>query len=503
MALVPPNENDICEFARAHQLELTAAEARSLAGAIAALVPALDSIDALTVEPPVSVTRYRDRQAGERPNRADDPLNAIVRRCRVRGAATGKLAGKRIGLKDSVCVAGIPASGGSHVLQGYAPDTDATIVARMLDAGAEIVAILNMDDFALSGDGRTSAYGPTLNPHNPEYCSGGSSSGSAAALYYDWIDITIGTDQGGSIRIPSSWSGTVGLKPTYGLVPYTGVMSIDPSLDHVGPMARSVREVALMLEVIAGKDPLDQRQSQVPLQADPAQSYTDALDRGVAGMKLAVLREGFTQPGADSGVNAAVLRAVESLVKLGAKAEEVSVPAHHEATSLLWAIVGEGMMRLAQSGLQSSHFNGRYNPGLAEFFGAHWPERAPREASTVKMMIVLGEYLSNRAHGRVYAKAQNHRGVLRASYDRVLASFDAIVMPSTPMAASRQDEQSPYSMITNTAPFDVTGHPGLSVPCAMSAGLPVGLMLIGRHFDDATLLRAGSAFEQSVDWRKA
>jgi amidase len=503
MTLVPPSENDVREFARAHRLELTDAEARSLAAAVEALIPALDSIDSLTPDPQPSVTRYRDRQFGDRPSRADDPLNAIVRRCRVRGAAAGKLAGKRIGLKDSVCLAGIPASGGSHVLQGYAPDADATIVERMLDAGAEIVAMLNMDDFALSGDGRTSAYGATLNPHNPAYCSGGSSSGSAAALYYDWVDITIGTDQGGSIRIPSSWSGTVGLKPTYGLVPYTGVMSIDPSLDHVGPMARSVRDVALMLEVIAGTDPLDPRQRQVPQQAQAPQAYTEVLNRGVAGLKLAVLREGFEQPGAQVDVNAAVRGAVDSLAKLGAKAEAVSVPAHHEATNLLWAIVGEGMIHLARTGLQSAHFNGRYNPGLAEFFGTHWPERAAREASTVKMMIVLGQYLSTRAHGRIYAKAQNHRVALTAAYDRVLANFDAIVMPSTPMKASRQDEQSPYSMITNTAPFDATGHPGLSIPCAMSQGLPVGMMLIGRHFDEATLLRIGSAFENTVDWLKS
>lgn len=498
MALIPPTENEVREFARVHRLELTDGEARSLSGMIGTLVPAFDSIDALPAPKNESVTRYRDRQAGERPSRADDPLNAIVRRCRVRGAASGKLAGKRIGLKDSVCVAGIPASGGSHVLQGYTPEDDATIVARMLDAGAEIVAMLNMDDFALSGDGRTCAYGPTLNPHNPAFCSGGSSSGSAASLYYDGIDITIGTDQGGSIRIPSSWSGTVGLKPTYGLVPYTGVMSIDPSVDHVGPMARSVSHVALMLEVIAGKDPLDQRQQEVPVEA-----YTAGLDRGAAGLKIAVVREGFEQPGAQADVNAAVRRAVESLAKLGAKAEEVSVPAHRDASNLLWPVVGEGMMRLAQTGLQSTHFNGRYNPSLAEFFGAHWPERSGREALTVKMMVVVGEYLASRGHSRIYARAQNARAALIAAYDGVLSNFDAIVMPSTPMKAHRQDEQSPYSMITNTAPFDLTGHPGLSVPCAMSEGLPVGLMLIGRRFDDAKLLRIGYAFEQSVDWRKA
>jgi amidase len=497
MALKPPDEKDVLEFARSHQLELTDAEAGALSAAIVALAPAIDSIDALASEPQPSVARYRDRNAGERPSRAEDPLNAVVRRCRVKGAAAGRLAGKRIGLKDSVCVAGIPASGGSHVLQGYVPDIDATIVGRMLDAGAEIVAMLNMDDFALSGDGRTSAYGATLNPHDPAYCSGGSSSGSAAALYYDWVDITIGTDQGGSIRIPASWSGTVGLKPTYGLVPYTGVMSIDPSLDHVGPMARNVRDVALMLEVIAGKDPLDQRQREVPVEP-----YTEKLDGGVAGLKLAVVREGFELPGAQPDVNQAVCGAVEALKRLGARAEEVSIPAHREASNLLWGIVAEGMMRLGQTGLQSTHFNGLYNPGLADFFGAHWAERAAREASTVKLMVVLGEFLARRGYGRIYAKAQNHRAALTAAYNGVLANFDALVMPSTPMKANRQDEQSPYSMITNTAPFDITGHPGLNVPCAMAGGLPVGMMLIGRHFDDATLLRIGYAFEQSGDWRK-
>jgi amidase len=275
-------------------------------------------------------------------------------------------------------------------------------------------------------------------------------------------------------------------------------MSIDPSLDHVGPMARNVRDVALMLEAIAGRDPLDPRQREVPVEL-----YRAALDRGVDGLRLAVVREGFEQPGAQSDVNIAVRRAAETLAKLGARAEEISIPAHRDASNLLWGIVPEGMMRLAQTGLQSMHANTRYNPGLADFFGAHWPERAMREASTVKLMIVMGEFLASHARGRIYARAQNARAALTAAYDAALARFDALVMPTTPMKANRQDERSPYSMITNTAPFDLTGHPGLSVPCAMSQGLPVGMMLIGRHFGDATLLRIGSAFEQSVDWRKA
>jgi amidase len=497
MAVNPPTAEELKELARAHHIELTASEIESLTRMITAQIPTLERADAFKSDPQPSVTRYPNRDPGARPDRKDDPLNAIVRKCRVMGAPSGKLKGKRIGLKDSVCVAGIPASGGSHVLQGYIADMDATIVSRMLDEGAEIVAVLNMDDFALSGDGRTCAYGPTLNPVNPEHCSGGSSSGSGAALYYDGIDITIGTDQGGSIRIPSSWCGVVGIKPTYTLVPYTGVMSIDPSLDHVGPMARTVSDVALMLDVIAGKDPADQRQYEVP-----AVRCMDGLDRGVRGLRLGILREGFEHAGAEPDVNDAVRNAAAALGKLGATVEEISIPEHRDASDLLFAIVPEGMLRLADTALQSTHFNGRYNPSLADFFGTDLPARASKEAITVKLMFLLGEFSARRFNGRVYAKAQNYRPKLRALYDDALKRCDALVMPSTPMKAPRQDSQSPYSMITNTAPFDMTGHPGVNIPCAMSQGLPVGMMLIGRHFEDATLLRIGYAFEQSGDWRK-
>jgi amidase len=498
MTVKSPSLEEIAELARARHIEVTPAEADSLLNNIIAQIPILERADSFGLDPQPSVTRYPNRDPGAPPDRTIDPLNAVVRKVRVSGAPTGKLKGRRIGLKDSVCVAGIPASGGSHVLKGYVADQDATIVARMLDEGAEIVAMLNMDDFALSGDGRTSAYGPTLNPVNPEHCSGGSSSGSGAALGYDWIDMTIGTDQGGSIRIPSSWCGVVGIKPTYTLVPYTGVMSIDPSLDHVGPMARSVRDVALLLEVIAGKDPADPRQGEV--RAEP---YTSLLDKEVRGLRLGLVREGFEHPGAEQDVNDCVRKAAAALEKLGATVEEISIPEHRNASDILFAIVPEGMMRLVDTALQSAHFNGRYNPSLADFFSAHLADRGSKEAITVKLMLLLGEFASRRFNGRLYARAQNYRPKLRAMYDEALRRCDALVMPTTPMKAPRLDSQAPYSMITNTAPFDMTGHPGLSVPCAISKGLPVGMMLIGRHFEDSTLLRLGYAFEQTVDWRKA
>ena len=498
MSVKPPTAEEIRELARESHMELSAGELDALVQAVRAQIPLLERVDAFATDIAHSLARYPRRDAGAPMNRKDDPLNAVVRKCHIAGAPLGKLKGKRVGLKESVCVAGIPVSGGSHVLQGYTADTDATIVARMLDAGAEIVAMLNMDDFALSGNGKTCACGPTLNPVNPEHCSGGSSSGSGAALGYDWIDITIGTDQGGSIRIPSSWSGVVGIKPTYSLVPYTGVLSIDPSLDHVGPMAKNVGDCALMLEVLAGKDPLDQRQREVPVER-----YTDLLDGSVKGLRLGLLREGFRHPGAEADVNDGVRKAGAVLEKLGATVQELSIPEHRDASELLFAIAPEGMMRLADTALQSVHFNGSYSPSLADFFSANLPSRASKEALTVKLMLVLGRFAARRYNGRLYARAQNYRPKLRALYDDALKRCDVLMMPTTPMKAPRQDSESPYSMITNTAPFNMTGHPGLSIPCAMSKGLPVGLMLIGRHFEDGTLLRLGHAYEQSVDWRKA
>jgi len=496
MAIEAPTKDDLKRIARENHFEMSDPEADALGAMIPPIIAFLDRIDHTPIEPSASVKRYRERDAGQRPTREEDPLNAVVRKISVKGAPSGKLKGKRVGVKDSVAVAGIPISGGSHILEGYVPDNDATIVSRMLDEGAEIVATLVMDDFALSGTGTTSAHGHTLNPHRHEFCAGGSSCGSGAALAYDWIDITIGTDQGGSIRIPSSWCGVVGIKPTYGLVPYTGVMSIDASLDHVGPMARNVSDVALALEVMAGKDPADFRQQEVPVLR-----YREALGKSISGLKLALLKEGFTHPGAEDDVNAAVRKAAAPLQRLGATVEEVSIPEHREASLFLYPIALEGMWALAAGNLEGRHHAGRYDATLADFVGTARLRQPVTQAISVKFMLAVGAYLHERYHGRLYAKAQNLRAGVRAKYDAVLANYDALLMPTTPMKAARRGE--PAGMVSNTAPFDVTGHPGLSVPCGMSDGLPISLMLIGRHFDDATLLQLGYAYEQSVDWRKA
>jgi amidase len=503
MALRRPSVEDLQRLAAANHFELSPEEVDAYQALLPDMFAALDALDQAPGQlPPLT---YRERDPGNRPGRQEDPLNAIVRRCSVKGATSGKLAGKRIGVKDNVCIAGVPMTCASLVLDGYVPDMDATIVTRILDAGGTITAILNMDNFAFSGGGDTSAYGPTRNPHNPEHLAGGSSGGSGAALYYDDIDLTIGGDQGGSIRIPASWCGVVGLKPTHSLVPYTGIVGIDPTFDHAGPMGRSVADVALLLEVIAGKDPMDPRQYDVPVQP-----YTEALSGEIRGVRLGVVREGFGTPVSEPGVDAKVREAVKALHELGAQAQEVSIPAHLEAGGITWASIAEGMAALMYGNGVGYHWKGLYNVSFANALGKSLRAQAQDLPAQVKFVVLMGTYLNRTYHSRLYAKAQNQRRALRAAYDRVLEQVEVLVMPTTPMRAHRYDPRLDlrglishgWNMLGNTAPFDMTGHPSLSVPCGKVDGLPVGLMLTGRHFDDATLLRVAHAFEQQMPWER-
>ena len=501
MALRLPTARDLQKLAKANHFRLSEEELESFQALIPGMFESYETLDQMPL--PREPLKYRDRDSGIRPTPQEDPFNAIVRRCTLKGAASGKLTGKRVGLKNNVTVAGMPMNCGSLVMEGYVPDTDATIVNRLLDEGAEIVATLNMDNFAFSGAGDTSAQGPVLNPHNPRHLAGGSSGGSAAALYYDDIDITIGGDQGGSIRIPASWCGVVGLKPTHGLVPYTGIVGMDNTFDHAGPMARTVADTALTLDVIAGKDPMDPRQGEVPVQA-----YTEALNKGINGLRIGVLTEGFGFSVSQPDVDEAVRRSIGVLGELGAQTTEVSIPEHREAGGIIWGLIAEGATAYLQSNGMGHHWQGLYNPGLAETLGKSLRAQGNDLPPTVKLVLLMGSYMSERYHGRMYAKAQNLRRSLRASYDRVLEQVDVLAMPTTPMKAHqhepnlgpRETIEHGWNMLGNTAPFDMTGHPAISVPCGKSDGLPVGLMLVGRHFDDASLFQAAHAFEQHVNW---
>ena len=501
MTIRPPNKEQLIRLAQANHFSLSDKELRDFHGIISDLFDSYQTLEQMPSALPA--VKYGERYPGVRPSRREDPYNAIVRRCRVGGAATGKLAGKRVGLKDNICMSGIPLTCGSLVMGGFVPEVDATVVTRLLDAGAEITAVLNMDDFAFSGAGDSSAYGPTLNPYSMDHLAGGSSGGSAAALFYDDIDITLGGDQGGSIRIPASWSGVVGMKPTYGLVPYTGIVGIGHTFDHTGPMTRTVADNALMLEVIAGKDPLDPRQGEVVVG-----SYTADLERGVEGLRIGVVSEGYGQEWAENDVNDCVRRALEEFAAMGAEVTDVSIPEHLDYLPVFFGICISEATAVFQANGLGFGWKGLYNESLGVTLGKSRLAQGQDLPPTLKVTLLTGSYLNSVYHGALYSKAQNLRSGWKAAYDSALEKFDVLAMPTTPMKAHRRvpgiDDKgvlgNAWDMLSNTAPFNVTGHPALSVPCGKSAGLPVGLMLIGKDFDEAMLYRIAAAFERRVDW---
>jgi amidase len=357
----------------------------------------------------------------------------------------------------------------------------------------------------MSGGSHTSALGPVINPHRPGHASGGSSSGTATLVAAGEVDMGIGGDQGGSIRIPSSWCGTYGMKPTWGLVPYTGAMPIEATIDHLGPITNSVRDSALMLEVLAGPDGLDPRQQGVKVHA-----YTKALDGKASGLRIGVVEEGFGQAFAESDVEALVNKAAERFRSLGAEVERVSVPMHRPGMAIWSAIAHEGAtVQMMHGNGFGFNWKGLYVPSLAK---AHdgWRERADELSDSLKVTILMGQYILRKHRGQHYAKAQNLSRQLTAAYDHALSRFDVLLMPTLPQKATpipapgasvAEVCQRAFEMIPNTAPFNATGHPAMSVPCGMSDGLPVGMMLIGRHWEEPTIYRAAHLFEQAQDWK--
>jgi amidase len=496
-----PSAEDLDAAARAHYFALNDQERLTFLEVMDGTLQSYDRLDQLA-EPKLPV-RY-PRLPGYRPPAEENPLGGWAWKCSVKGAESGPLAGKRIVVKDTVAVAGVPLSNGSALMEGFIPDIDATLVTRILDAGGEIVGKAMCENMCFSGGSHTSYPWPVKNPCNSEYMASGSSSGSAALLGSGECDMALGADQGGSIREPASWCGVYGMKPTYGLVPYTGVLSLEPTLDHVGPMARTVDELAVLLEVIAGSDELDPRQYGTLKQA-PA--FSRELQSSVRGLRIGVVSEGFDWPQSESEVGELVRAAAARLGELGADVRELSVPMHKDGIHIFNGVVIEGawsnMIRDEGIGHGS---NGYYDTHAVEFFGRSRRARAHDFPTNVKLVSLLGHYLADRYHSRYYAKAQNLRRTLRGAYDAALADVDLLLMPSTPQRAARYDpsllEPTPenvgasLNMIHNTCPFDLTGHPALSVPCGFVGDLPVGMMLIGRHLEDATLLRAAYAYEQ-------
>ncbi|MDO7900517.1 amidase [Pseudomonas sp. K1(2024)] len=502
MAIDRPTAEQLQALAQRLHMHLTPEQASEYLALMQGSFQAYDLIDELPDYTPVAPASPRP---SHRPASSDNPLNAWYYRCEVSGAVDGKLAGRSVALKDNIALAGVPMMNGATPLEGFVPGFDATVVTRLLEAGATVLGKATCEHYCLSGGSHTSEPAPVHNPHRHGYAAGGSSSGSAALVAAGQVDMAVGGDQGGSIRIPSAFCGTYGMKPTHGLVPYTGIMAIEATLDHAGPITANVRDNALMLEVLAGADGLDPRQA-----APQVDHYTQYLDRGAKGLRIGVLREGFELANLDPRVADKVNAAIERLASLGAQVAPVSV-AEHRLAGALWHPIGcEGLTSQLMHG-NGAGFNwkGLYDVALLDK-QVGWRTQADRLSPSLKLCMFVGQYGLERYHGRYYAKAQNIARLARAAYDQALQHCDLLVMPTVPILAQPHPPKdcsiSEYvaralEMIGNTSAQDITGHPAMSIPCGLVDGLPVGLMLVARHHAEGLLYQAAAAFEASADWR--
>jgi aspartyl-tRNA(Asn)/glutamyl-tRNA(Gln) amidotransferase subunit A len=395
------------------------------------------------------------------------------------GQPRGPLHGVPLALKDIFVMRGVPMTAGSKVLGTLAPDYDATVVARLRAAGAIFVGTLQLYEFA-TGAVLNPHYGPTHNPWQLDHTTGGSSTGSGAAVAAGIVYGSLGTDTGGSVRIPAALCGLVGLKPTYGRVSRHGVVPLSWSLDHVGPLTRTVRDTALLLSVISGHDPKDATTSRLPVP-----DYVAALTGRVEGLRVGVPREFFFEA-LDADVQQAVDQAVDQLAALGARVSEVA-----------WASIRQAPALYAISLAEGAAAHEEWIRTRADYYGADVRERMRQG-----LLVPASAYL----------KAQRLRAVVVRDLERTLREVDALVTPTSPIPAPKLDAGpgeigAPLGALRSTLrrltqPFNITGSPAVSVPCGLSHdGLPIGLQLIGHPFDEARLLNLAYAYEQSVPWK--
>ncbi len=405
----------------------------------------------------------------------------------------GVLRGIPIALKDCISTKGMETTCGSRILKGYFPPYDAHVVERLKAEGAIIIGKTNMDEFAMGTSTETSHFGPVKNPHDLSRVAGGSSGGSAAAVAGGEVPIALGSDTGGSVRCPASFCGIVGLKPTYGLVSRYGLIAYANSLEQIGPFACNVEDVALLLDVIAGYDPRDSTSMEKKCE------YTKELRDDVSDVKIGVPREFFGE-GIDEDVEKVVWDGIKLLEDMGASYTEISLP-HTKYSLAAYYIIA---MSEASSNL--ARFDGlRYGLRLRKDEDWHttFSEiRAQGFGEEVKRRILLGTYaLSAGYHGRYYLKALKVRTVIKQDFERALKKVDVLITPTMPFPAFKMGEKmgdplALYLADVNTVPINLAGVPSISVPCGFVGKLPIGMQIVGRHFDEGRILRMAYAFER-------
>ena len=432
---------------------------------------------------------------------------AAIDRMAASGERLPPLAGVPVAVKDVIVTEGTRTTCGSRILENYVPPYTATAVERMEAAGAIVVGKANCDEFAMGSSNENSAFGPVRNPYDLERVSGGSSGGSAAAVASGMAVAALGSDTGGSVRQPASFCGVVGLMPTYGRVSRYGLVAYASSLDHIGPVGRSVKDVAVLLSAIAGHDPLDSTSAAVPVP-----NYVSELDGNLKGFKIGVPREYFAE-GLSSGVRTQVEAGLQALGKLGCEMVDITLPHTEYATACYYIIA------TAEASANLARYDGvRYGyraPGAASLSEMYQKTRGQGFGAEVKRRIILGTYvLSAGYYDAYYLKAQKVRHLIAADFSNAFEKVDAIAAPTAPTPAFRIGEKTanPLEMYLSdvyTLPGSLAGIPGISVPCGWSLAegsggspsknkkLPVGMQLLGKHFDEARLLRLAHQFEMA------
>jgi aspartyl-tRNA(Asn)/glutamyl-tRNA(Gln) amidotransferase subunit A len=412
------------------------------------------------------------------------------------GKTLPALGGVPVGIKDVMSTRGVRTTAGSKILENYIPPYDGTAVARMEAAGAVVLGKMNCDEFAMGSSNENSAYHPVRNPRDLSRVPGGSSGGSAAAVAADMAVVALGSDTGGSIRQPASFCGVVGLMPTYGRVSRYGLIAFASSLDHIGPLAKTVKDAAIVLHTIAGRDPMDSTSADVAVP-----DYVGELDKPVRGMKLGVAKQYFSE-GLDDEVRQAVEAAIDKFKALGCDIVPVSLP--HTP----YAIPTYYLIATAEASSNLARYDGvRYSrraPGANTLSEMYRRSRDEGFGAEVKRRIMLGTYaLSAGYYDAYYLKAQKVRTLLTRDFDEAFRKVDAIVTPTSPTAAFRLGEKAndPLAMYLAdiyTVTADLAGIPGISVPCGESKEkLPIGLQILGKHFAESTILRLAHAYEQA------
>ena len=501
-----PDAVQLVELAASLNLRLNHGEAELYLPHIVDAMRELDAFVQSRADEGAPPLLFPERGPGYRPSLTEDRYQAWLWKCAIGDGDRGLLAGKTVSFKDHISVAGISQVFTSQVLEGFVPDVDATVVSRVLEAGGKVVGKHMMNGFM--GD-----YGKPLNPHNLERITGGSSSGSGAALAAGEVDISFGGDQGGSIRLPAAYCGVVGLKPTFGLVSHFAVgFAFEPSVDHVGPMARTVPDVAAALQAVAGYDDYDPRQRRgIPERMD---ALSD-LDGGVRGLRIGILEEGFAEP-IEPDVAAGVLAAVSTLEELGAEVTRISVPQHAQIDSVYAALVFEGARAIYDVGFFGIGAKTYYPASIITAIDRMWRTHGDMMQPRTKLSHLIAELSRRNYHGGVYAKAHNVRPSYVAAFDRALAKVDVLALPTVrniaphveadpadPTAAIEANLRRNWMLMPmayNTKPTNYTGHPALAVPCGKVDGMPISLQLVGNLLADPLLLRVAYAYQKAVDW---